>query len=59
MILSTKGFAYLATREIVQIVAPYTLALRDESSSSCHLVTRDSIQEIYRYIVYLLLKSSL
>lgn len=48
MVLS-RGFIYLASREIVQIAAPYLLDLRDESSSSCHLAIRDGLQAIYLY----------
>lgn len=48
MVLS-NGFIYLASREIVQIAAPYILDLRDQSSSSCHLAIRDGIQAIYIY----------
>lgn len=44
-----NGFIYLASREIVEIAAPYLLELRDESSSSCHLAIRDGIQAIYLY----------
>lgn len=48
MVLS-NGFIYLASREIVQIAAPYLLDLRDESSASCHLAIRDGVQAIYLY----------
>lgn len=48
MVLS-NGFIYLASREIVQIAAPYLLELRDESSSSCHLAIRDGLQAVYLY----------
>lgn len=44
-----NGFIYLASREIVEIAAPYILDLRDESSSSCHLAIRDGMQAIYLY----------
>lgn len=48
MVLS-NGFIYLASREIVEIAAPYLLELRDESSSSCHLAVRDGLHAIYLY----------
>lgn len=48
MVLS-NGFVYLASREIVEIAAPYLLELRDESSASCHLAIRDGVQAIYLY----------
>jgi IclR family pca regulon transcriptional regulator len=48
MVLS-NGFIYLASREIVQVAAPYILELRDESSSSCHLAIREGLQAIYLY----------
>jgi len=48
MVLS-NGFIYLASREIVQIAAPYLLELRDVSSASCHLAIRDGVQAIYLY----------
>ena len=45
----SNGFCYMASREIVQIAAPYLLNLRDETSSACHLAIRDSIDAIYLY----------
>ena len=48
MVLS-RGFCYLASREIVQIASPHLIALRDETSSSCHLGIREGIEAVYIY----------
>ncbi len=48
MVLS-RGFCYLAAREIVQVAAPYLNELRDETSSSCHLASREGIEAVYLY----------
>lgn len=44
-----NGFCYLASREIVEIAAPYLHELRDNTSSACHLAIREGIQAIYLY----------
>lgn len=44
-----NGFRYLASREIVEIAAPYLHELRDKTSSACHLVIREGIYAIYLY----------
>lgn len=48
MVLS-RGFCYLASREIVQVVSPHLIALRDETSCSCHLGIREGIEAVYLY----------
>ena len=44
-----NGFRYLASREIVEIAAPYLHELRDKTSSACHLAIREGIYSIYIY----------
>lgn len=46
-----NGFRYLASREIVEIAAPYLHELRDKTSSACHLAIREGINTIYLYRV--------
>jgi DNA-binding IclR family transcriptional regulator len=48
MVLS-RGFCYLASREIVEVASPHLIALRDETSSSCHLAVREGIEAVYLY----------
>jgi len=48
MVLS-RGFCYLASRDILNTVAPYLDDLRDETSASCHLAIREGIEAIYIY----------
>ncbi|MFV0436425.1 MAG: IclR family transcriptional regulator [Desulfopila sp.] len=48
MVLS-NGFCYLASREIVQVAAPYLLELRDETSSATHLAVREGVYAAYIY----------
>lgn len=50
MVLS-NGFCYLASREIVEVTAPYLHDLRDKTSSACHLAIREGIHAIYIYRV--------
>ena len=48
MVLS-RGFCYLASREIVHTAAALLDELRDETSASCHLAIRDGIDAVYIY----------
>jgi DNA-binding IclR family transcriptional regulator len=48
MVLS-RGFCYLASRDIVQVAAPGINALRDETSASCHLAVREGLEAVYLY----------
>jgi IclR family pca regulon transcriptional regulator len=43
------GFAYLASRDLVDIAMPQLNALRDRSSLSCHLGIRDQTEVVYQY----------
>ena len=48
MVLS-RGFSYLASRDILKMAAPYLGELRDETSASCHLAIREGVEAIYIY----------
>lgn len=48
MVLS-RGFCYLASREIVEIAAPHLIELRNETSASCHLAIREGTEAVYLY----------
>lgn len=43
------GFAYLASRDLVEIALPYLNALRDRTSLSCHLTIREQTDSLYLY----------
>jgi DNA-binding IclR family transcriptional regulator len=45
----SRGFAFLAGRELVDIAAPHLNELRDSTSISCHLATRDGLETVYIY----------
>ncbi len=45
----SRGFSYLASRDILSMAAPYLDELRDETSASCHLAIREGIEAIYIY----------
>lgn len=47
-VIST-GFSYLASRDIVEIAMPHLNALRDSTSLSCHLSTREGTDSLYLY----------
>jgi DNA-binding IclR family transcriptional regulator len=48
MVLS-RGFCYLASRDILNTAATHLDELRDETSASCHLAIREGIEAIYIY----------
>ncbi len=48
MVLS-RGFSYLASRDIPTMAADYADNLRDETSASCHLAIREGIEALYIY----------
>ncbi|MDX2453631.1 IclR family transcriptional regulator [Desulfosarcina sp.] len=48
MVLS-RGFCYLASRDILNTAATRLDELRDETSASCHLAIREGIEAIYIY----------
>ena len=41
------GFAYLASRDLVDIAMPHLNALRDRTSLSCHLSIREQTESLY------------
>jgi IclR family pca regulon transcriptional regulator len=43
----TRGFSYLASREIVEIATPFILHLRDSTSLSSHLAIREGNEALY------------
>lgn len=45
----SRGFAFLAGRDLVDIASPYINELRDNASISCHLGIRDGLETIYIY----------
>ncbi|MFD1382109.1 IclR family transcriptional regulator [Rhodanobacter aciditrophus] len=45
----SRGFAYLAGKDLIDIAAPHLNALRDETSISCHLAIRDGLDTLYIY----------
>ena len=48
MVLS-RGFCYLASRDILNTAAVHLDELRDETSASCHLAIREGLEAIYIY----------
>jgi len=45
----SRGFSYLASRDLVDIVKPHITELRDSTSMSCHLSIREGTDSIYIY----------
>lgn len=45
----SRGFSFLAGRDLVDIAAPHLNELRDRTSISCHLGIRDGLETIYIY----------
>jgi DNA-binding IclR family transcriptional regulator len=45
----SRGFAFLAGKDLVDIAAPHLNTLRDETSISCHLSLRDQLETVYIY----------
>ena len=45
----SRGFAFLAGKDLVDIAAPYLNELRDQTSISCHLGIRDGLETVYIY----------
>ncbi|MGF7240246.1 IclR family pca regulon transcriptional regulator [Pseudomonas oryzihabitans] len=45
----SQGFAYLASRDLVDIAQPHLERLRDVTSLSCHLGIRDRTEVVYLY----------
>lgn len=45
----SDGFAYLSSRDIVEIALPHLNALRDSTSLSCHLSIREQTDSLYIY----------
>lgn len=45
----SRGFSFLAGREILQIAVPYINRLRDDTSMSSHLAIREGTEAIYIY----------
>ncbi|WP_158773527.1 IclR family transcriptional regulator [Cobetia sp. L2A1] len=45
----TLGFSYLASRDVVDVVAPHLDNLRDQTTLSCHLSIREGTDAIYLY----------
>jgi len=45
----SDGFAYLSSRDIVEIALPHLNALRDSTSLSCHLSIREQTDNLYIY----------
>ncbi|ASD20422.1 IclR family transcriptional regulator [Pseudomonas aeruginosa] len=45
----SDGFAYLCSRDIVEIALPHLNALRDRTSLSCHLSIREQTENLYIY----------
>lgn len=43
----SRGFSYLASREIVEVAAPFITRLRDSTSLSSHLGIRDGTEVLY------------
>ncbi|GAA3567598.1 IclR family transcriptional regulator [Marinobacter xestospongiae] len=43
----SRGFSYLASREIVEVAAPFITRLRDSTSLSSHLGIRDGAETLY------------
>jgi DNA-binding IclR family transcriptional regulator len=47
--VASKGFAFLASRDIIDVAASYINELRDQVSMSCHLALRDGRDCLYIY----------
>ncbi|AOE84014.1 IclR family transcriptional regulator [Pseudomonas sp. TCU-HL1] len=45
----SNGFAYLASRDIVEVAMPFLNDLRDRTSLSCHLSIREQTDSLYLY----------
>jgi DNA-binding IclR family transcriptional regulator len=45
----SRGFAFLAGKDLVDIAAPHLNELRDQTSISCHLGIRDGLETDYIY----------
>jgi len=45
----SRGFTYLASRDLVEVAAPYVNRLREDTSVSCHLAIRDGREAVYIY----------
>ncbi|MBD5771827.1 IclR family transcriptional regulator [Marinomonas colpomeniae] len=45
----SRGFAFLAGKDLVDIAAPHLNELRDQTSISCHLGIRDGLETVYIY----------
>lgn len=45
----SRGYAYLASRDIVDVAAPHLNRLRDATSVSCHLAIRNHHDTLYIY----------
>ncbi|MCB5160745.1 IclR family transcriptional regulator [Marinomonas algarum] len=45
----SRGFAFLAGKDLVDIAAPHLNELRDNTSISCHLAIRDGLETVYIY----------
>lgn len=45
----SRGFSYLASREILQIAIPHINRLRDDTSMSSHMSIRDGTEAVYIY----------
>ena len=43
----SRGFSYLASREIVEVAAPFITRLRDSTSLSSHLAIREGNETLY------------
>ncbi|OUR65218.1 IclR family transcriptional regulator [Marinomonas sp. 42_23_T18] len=45
----SRGFAFLAGQNLVDIASPHLNELRDNASISCHLAIRDGLETVYIY----------
>jgi|TARA_R110000764_G_scaffold41984_2_gene94484 DNA-binding IclR family transcriptional regulator len=45
----SRGFAFLAGKDLVDIAGPHLNELRDNTSISCHLGIRDGLETVYIY----------
>jgi len=45
----SRGFAFLAGQNLVDIASPHLNKLRDNASISCHLAIRDGLETVYIY----------
>jgi DNA-binding IclR family transcriptional regulator len=45
----SRGFSYMASRDIVDIAMPHLMLLRDRTSLSCHLSIREQTETLYVY----------